>query len=77
MMVSLDDRKVIISYSSSFFLSSLLSDFKMLPTVLATEGIIIYISKDRVKPSPLPDGWKLKEIFATGIVFGVFWHCYQ
>ena len=23
------------------------------------------ISKDRVKPSPLPDSWKLKEIFAT------------
>lgn len=28
------------------------------------------ISKDRVKPSPLPDSWKLKEIFATGIVLG-------
>jgi hypothetical protein len=28
------------------------------------------ISKDRVKPSPMPDSWKLKEIFATGIVFG-------
>jgi len=28
------------------------------------------ISKDRVKPSPLPDSWKLREIFATGIVLG-------
>lgn len=28
------------------------------------------ISKDRVKPSPLPDSWKLKEIFATGIALG-------
>jgi fatty acid desaturase len=28
------------------------------------------ISKDRVKPSPMPDSWKLKEIFATGIVLG-------
>ena len=28
------------------------------------------ISKDRVKPSPQPDSWKLKEIFATGIVLG-------
>lgn len=28
------------------------------------------ISKDRVKPSPTPDSWKLKEIFATGIVLG-------
>ncbi|KAK6127081.1 hypothetical protein DH2020_039165 [Rehmannia glutinosa] len=25
---------------------------------------------DRVKPSPLPDSWKLKEIFATGIALG-------
>ncbi|KAL8110320.1 hypothetical protein AgCh_026157 [Apium graveolens] len=31
---------------------------------------IMTISKDRVKPSPLPDSWKLKEIFATGIVLG-------
>ena len=30
------------------------------------------ISKDRVKPSPLPDSWKLKEIFATGIVLGSY-----
>jgi hypothetical protein len=28
------------------------------------------ISKDRVKPSPLPDSWKLKEIFSTGVVLG-------
>ena len=28
------------------------------------------ISKDRVKPSPTPDSWKLNEIFATGIVLG-------
>lgn len=30
------------------------------------------ISKDRVKPSPLPDSWKLKEIFATGVVLGSY-----
>ena len=30
------------------------------------------ISKDRVKPSPTPDCWKLKEIFATGIVLGAY-----
>ncbi|XP_073134375.1 plasma membrane ATPase 2-like isoform X2 [Henckelia pumila] len=28
------------------------------------------ISKDRVKPSPFPDNWKLKEIFAKCIVLG-------
>ena len=30
------------------------------------------ISKDRVKPSPHPDSWKLKEIFITGIVYGSY-----
>lgn len=30
------------------------------------------ISKDRVKPSPVPDSWKLSEIFATGIVLGSY-----
>jgi len=30
------------------------------------------ISKDRVKPSPTPDSWKLPEIFATGIVIGTY-----
>lgn len=30
------------------------------------------ISKDRVKPSPMPDSWKLKEIFVTGVVFGSY-----
>jgi H+-transporting ATPase len=33
-------------------------------------GTIMTISKDRVKPSPSPDSWKLREIFATGIVLG-------
>lgn len=30
------------------------------------------ISKDRVKPSPTPDSWKLPEIFATGVVIGTY-----
>ena len=30
------------------------------------------ISKDRVRPSPMPDCWKLSEIFATGIVLGAY-----
>lgn len=35
-------------------------------------GTIMTISKDRVKPSPQPDSWKLKEIFATGVVLGSY-----
>ena len=30
------------------------------------------ISKDRVKPYPLPDSWKLAEIFTTGIVLASY-----
>ena len=30
------------------------------------------ISKDRVKPSPVPDRWNLKEIFSTGIILGTY-----
>lgn len=39
---------------------------------LIMSGTIMTISKDRVKPSPLPDSWKLKEIFATGVVLGSY-----
>ncbi|CAN6972690.1 unnamed protein product [Brassica rapa subsp. trilocularis] len=40
-------------------------------THVTTEvSTIMIISKDRVKPSPTPDSWKLNEIFATGIVLG-------
>ncbi len=40
--------------------------------ILGCEGTIMTISKDRVKPSPLPDSWKLPEIFATGVVIGTY-----
>ncbi|KAK9742743.1 hypothetical protein RND81_03G194700 [Saponaria officinalis] len=36
------------------------------------DGTIMTISKDRVKPSPTPDRWNLKEIFATGIILGTY-----
>ncbi|KAJ8512852.1 hypothetical protein OPV22_003286 [Ensete ventricosum] len=46
------------------------SPFMVLIIAILNDGTIMTISKDRVKPSPLPDSWKLREIFATGIVFG-------
>ncbi|KAK6944552.1 hypothetical protein RJ641_025654 [Dillenia turbinata] len=46
------------------------SPFMVLIIATLNDGTIMTISKDRVKPSPLPDSWKLKEIFATGIVLG-------
>ncbi|XP_071918963.1 plasma membrane ATPase 4-like [Coffea arabica] len=44
--------------------------FMVLIIAILNDGTIMTISKNRVKPSPLPDSWKLKEIFATGVVLG-------
>ncbi|CAN1152456.1 ATPase 7, plasma membrane-type [Linum perenne] len=44
--------------------------FMVLVIAILNDGTIMTISKDRVKPSPIPDSWKLSEIFATGIVLG-------
>ncbi|XP_075514573.1 plasma membrane ATPase 4-like [Primulina tabacum] len=46
------------------------SPFMVLIIAILNDGTIMTISKDRVKPSPLPDSWKLKEIFSTGVVIG-------
>lgn len=48
------------------------SPFMVLITAVLNDGTIMTISKDRVKLSPLPHSWKLKEIFATGIVLGTY-----
>ncbi|KAK9099648.1 hypothetical protein Syun_026693 [Stephania yunnanensis] len=46
--------------------------FMVLIIAILNDGTIMTISKDRVKPSPTPDSWKLNEIFATGIVIGTY-----
>ncbi|KAH7431277.1 hypothetical protein KP509_08G040500 [Ceratopteris richardii] len=46
--------------------------FMVLIIAILNDGTIMTIAKDRVKPSPLPDSWKLKEIFATGVVLGSY-----
>ncbi|KAI9173701.1 hypothetical protein LWI28_005083 [Acer negundo] len=60
--------------------------FMVLIIAILNDGTIMTISKDRVKPSPIPDSWKLSEIFATGIVLGsylalmtviFFWGAYE
>merc|ERR1712137_359085 len=39
------------------------SPFMVLIIAILNDGTIMTISKDRVRPSPVPDSWKLKEIF--------------
>eukprot|EP00249_Psilotum_nudum_P023376 c28851_g1_i1 orf=738-3596(+) len=46
--------------------------FMVLIIAILNDGTIMTISKDRVKPSPMPDSWKLSEIFTTGIVIGSY-----
>ncbi|GJT59294.1 plasma membrane ATPase [Tanacetum coccineum] len=48
------------------------SPFIVLIIAILNDGIIMTISKDKVKPSPLPDSWKLKEVFAAGVVLGTY-----
>ncbi|KAH7443301.1 hypothetical protein KP509_02G029000 [Ceratopteris richardii] len=48
------------------------SPFMVLIIAVLNDGTIMTISKDRVRPSPMPDSWKLNEIFATGIVLGIY-----
>lgn len=46
------------------------SPFVVWIIAILNDGTIMTISKDRVVPYPLPDSWKLNEIFVTGIVLG-------
>ncbi|XP_047336168.1 plasma membrane ATPase 1-like [Impatiens glandulifera] len=46
--------------------------FMVLIIAILNDGTIMTISKDRVKPSPQPDSWKLAEIFTTGIILGCY-----
>ncbi|XP_057537095.1 ATPase 8, plasma membrane-type-like isoform X1 [Amaranthus tricolor] len=46
--------------------------FMVLIIAILNDGTIMTISKDRVKPSPVPDSWKLNEIFVTGIILGSY-----
>ncbi|KAG8093806.1 hypothetical protein GUJ93_ZPchr0012g19807 [Zizania palustris] len=60
-----------------FLLIALIWRFDFAPSMvliiaILNDGTIMTISKDRVKPSPTPDSWKLNEIFATGVVLGTY-----
>ncbi|XP_076910915.1 ATPase 8, plasma membrane-type-like [Bidens hawaiensis] len=48
------------------------SPFMILVIAILNDSTIMMISTDRVKPSPLPDAWRLNEIFVTGIVLGTY-----
>jgi len=46
--------------------------FLVLILAILNDGTIMTISTDRVKPSPFPDQWNLREIFSYAIVYGLY-----
>lgn len=65
------------NYTLGFMLLALIWEFDFPPFMvliiaILNDGTIMTISKDRVKPSPQPDSWKLSEIFTAGIVLGSY-----
>ncbi|XP_059597303.1 ATPase 11, plasma membrane-type isoform X1 [Vitis vinifera] len=46
--------------------------YMVLMIAILNHTIMIATDDDRVKPSPVPDSWKLSEIFVTGIVTGTY-----
>ncbi|CAA2955221.1 plasma membrane ATPase 4-like [Olea europaea subsp. europaea] len=73
-IISIDKCKQINMDITIFRYAHLFLHFPHVVCIIYTfhpsQGTIMTISKDRVKPSPLPDSWKLREIFATGVVLG-------
>ncbi|RWR77765.1 plasma membrane ATPase 4 [Cinnamomum micranthum f. kanehirae] len=66
------------SYILGFLLIALIWKFDFSPPFMVliiaiiNDGTIITISMDQVKPSPMADSWKLREIFVTGLVLGSY-----
>jgi H+-transporting ATPase len=46
--------------------------FPVLIIAVLNDGTIMTISTDRVKPSPYPDQWNLREIFTYAIFYGLY-----
>jgi H+-transporting ATPase len=46
--------------------------FLVLILAILNDGTIMTISTDRVKPSPYPNSWNLREIFTYAIVYGLY-----
>ncbi len=46
--------------------------FMILIMAILNDGTIMTISKDRVEPSPQPNKWRLKQIFISAIIYGLY-----
>jgi H+-transporting ATPase len=46
--------------------------FMILIMAILNDGTIMTISKDRVEPSPQPNEWRLRQVFISAIVYGLY-----
>ncbi|CAD6918638.1 unnamed protein product [Tilletia laevis] len=68
---------ITIRITAGFFILTAAFKFSFPPflcLILAclNDGLLLLISKDRAKPSPKPDSWRLSEIFAYATAFGLY-----
>ncbi|KAK0559346.1 hypothetical protein OC844_004479 [Tilletia horrida] len=68
---------ITIRVTAGFFILTAAFRFNFPPflcLILAclNDGLLLLISKDRAKPSPQPDSWRLSEIFAYATAFGLY-----
>lgn len=65
--------RIIVSFALLVFIFRYdFPPFMILIMAILNDGTIMTISKDRVEPSPQPNEWRLKQVFISAIVYGVY-----
>lgn len=65
--------RIIVAFSLLIFIFHYdFPPFMILIMAILNDGTIMTISKDRVEPSPQPNKWRLKQIFISAIVYGLY-----
>jgi H+-transporting ATPase len=65
--------RVIVAFALLIFIFKYdFPPFMILIMAILNDGTIMTISKDRVEPSPTPNEWRLREIFTSAIVYGLY-----
>jgi H+-transporting ATPase len=65
--------RVIVSFALLVFIFQYdFPPFMILIMAIFNDGTMMTIAKDRVEPSPVPNKWRLKRIFTSAIVYGLY-----
>ncbi|CAJ1942951.1 unnamed protein product [Sphenostylis stenocarpa] len=73
-LTELDLNVIISAQLTSRAISQMMKNYSIYAVSITIRrvGYIMTISKFHVKPSPLPDSWKLRQIFVTDVVLGSY-----